>query len=190
MLRRMSRGVLVLLLATGIAGCGDSDEGRSEERGAERAPEATEARGDLRHVDGTVSLEGDTVVVHPVRGGDELRLERGEQVDVGVLRALAASRARSRVYYRSVEDPVAVQVEAAPVVRGDASTFEGTVVKVSTTSLTIRGDDGTRRFEIRPADRAAFDPEHLEEHRETGEPVRVHYRTVDGSDVGVSYEDA
>ena len=185
MIRSFFRTTCLLALAiAAVAGCGtDSGDDTSD---------ATSAGGatSLTHVDGTVQLEGDTLTVTPSSGDDTLVLPLGPEVEAAAVQALAVSQAKTRVFFVDDQDPVAAKVAAAPSAGKGAQTYEGQVVKVSTTSITVDGDDGQRTFTITEADRPAFDTRHLEEHRSEGEAVKIYYRTVDGSEHAVAYEDA
>jgi hypothetical protein len=186
-MHRIHRRILLLTLALVgaliIAGCGsDGSSTTSNASGTDG--------GSLQHVDGTVELSGETLTVTPSAGGDPIELGLGPAIARGPLQALVASGAKSRVFYTSGDTPLAAKVEAAPTAEDGAQTYDGQVVKVSSSSITIDGDDGQRTFEIRSADREGFDTAHLKEHRAEGSAVRIYYRAEGGTDHAVAYEDA
>jgi hypothetical protein len=191
--QRWSRGALataavVVVVALLVAGCGGSNTSPSAADGGGAA--GADAGVSLTHVDGTVAVEGDALLVTPKSGAVET-YAIGPAVQRGSLQALAAAGTKARVYYTRGADPIAARVDPAPKPEAGAQAFDGQVAKVSKTSIPIQGSDGARRtFTIRDQDASAFDVEHLEGHRDEGEPVRVYYRREGGNDYAVSYEDA
>ena len=185
----MNRSVtsIICCVATvlAVAGCGGSG---SDSKAAGTG--GGDAGVTLTHVDGVVSVAGDKLTVAPSSGAGQT-FEIGPAVQRGELQALVAAGTKARVFYTSDATPIAARVEAAPKASAGAKTFDGDVTKVSSTSITLRGSDGSSRtFSIRDEDASAFDVAHLTEHRDAGEPVRVYYRSEGGTDYAVSYEDA
>jgi hypothetical protein len=81
----------------------------------------------------------------------------------------------------------------------DASTIDGVIVRVTNEgglgdvrSFDLRTTDGTvRTFGLSKLENgASFPPGHLLEHSATAQPVRVWYRTEDGTDEAVWLDDA
>lgn len=171
--RRVIAGMLVGALV--FAGCGSS------EPDAQNAT-ATPATGTLEHVDGTIAVDGETLTVTPRGSTTGEELEIGSAVQPAELQAMAASGEVARVYHR---DGMAVRVQAASTGQ-TGETIEGTVTEVTDTTFTL--DSGTT-FAIESSE--AVDIDHLEEHRENGEPVRVWYTgELDADPVATAYEDA
>jgi hypothetical protein len=122
-----------------------------------------------------------------------MHFELGPDVAKGTVQALIATNARARVFYNSTskKEPVlAVAVEPAPIAGADAKTYDGTISDVSTTSITIDGDDGEKTFAIQEKDLPSFDVPHLNEHKTEGSPVRVYYVGSGDDAHAVAYEDA
>lgn len=177
------RALFVLLLAIAIAGCGSGGTGSKDT--ASGADGVT-----LTHVDGTLAVDGGELTVTPAKG-TAMTLAVGPAVAKGELQALAASGAKARVFYAEQGDPIAAKVEAAPSAGDGAKTVEGVITKVSASSISVQTSDGDKRtFSIEPADRSAFDTEHLEEHEAESSPVRIYYRADGGVEHAVAYEDA
>lgn len=177
--------VLLVAASMAVAGCGGGDDSSDD---------TAKGPGALSHVDGTLVMQGNRLMVVPEGNGAADEFLVGSGVANSTIQALVASKARARVFYRADGDDeparMAVAVQPAPTAGNGAKTYEGQITKVSSSSITIDGDDGTRTFAIKGADEAAFDVEHLEEHRDEGEPVRVYYRGSDASPNAVAYEDA
>ena len=80
----------------------------------------------------------------------------------------------------------------------DTASIDGVIVGVDSEGLTdvrsfeLRASDGSvRRFGLALLENGAeFPPGHLLEHSATAQPVRVWYRSVDGSDQAIRVEDA
>lgn len=184
----ISRSTTLLLLLVALllvaAGCGGDDAAGNDET-------TTEAQAvSLTHVDGAIELVGPTLTVTPSNGGEEITLAVGPAIEPGAVQALAAAGTKARVYYRDEAEPTAAKVEEAPTRAIGATVYEGQVVKVSAARIVIDGDDGEKTFTIRDEDRAAFDVDHLTEHRGEAEAVRVYVQRDADGEYAVSYEDA
>lgn len=178
---RLPQSLLLLLVAFVVAACG-SDE-PSSDSGSDV--------GSLEHADGTIALQDDRIVLTPTDGQGETRtFEIGPEVEVARLRAIEASGAPARVSFRPEEEPpVAAAVSEAPAAGEGGETYEGTVVSVDEQKLVVKGSDGERTFDVSGADAGVFDVPHLQEHADSGEPIRV-YTDPEAPDVGIAYEDA
>ena len=181
-------GTLLVTVATTLllVACGSGD-GDATTSTAERP---TSNANLLTHVDGTLAMDGDTLVVTPVADGAAIRMTLGPEVERGALQSVVTAGGRARVLYADGDAPVAARVEAVPEVSAEAKSYEGLVTKVTVGTLSIDGADGTRTFVVAAPDRRAFDLEHLEEHRDSGERIKVYYRAEGGADTAISYEDA
>lgn len=184
--RRPRTALVVAVAATLLAGCGSGDD----PTGSGPAGASGSSGASLTHVDGTLALSGETLTVTPSSGGAAIVMTLGPDVERGALQSVVAAGGTARVLYVDDDAPIAAKVEAAPDVDPAAKTYTGAVTKVTVGTLTIDGPDGERTFEVGAADREAFDLEHLEDHRDSGERVKVYYRAADGTDTALAYEDA
>lgn len=173
---------LLLVVATlALAACGDDDTSSNGSGGDVAAIEHL-------HVDGAVRGREDGFVI-TTPDGETYDFEYGPAVKPAEVRALEAAGAQARVTFRPTEDtPVATDIGEKPDKEG-LETYEGLVVRVTATELVVDGADGERTFSIAGTDHAAFDPDHLEEHREREEPIVVYFDPEDPG-TGIAYEDA
>lgn len=185
--------LLPLALAALLAGCGgsgDSTDG-SDQRAATTGASADADKVPAQHLDGSVRIDGETLVLTPENRAP-IRLQLGEEVAIAQVRALEASGAIARVTFEPAtgdDHGVAIDVRATPQHQG-AQTYTGVVTKVDAEQITIKGDGGVKTFAMGIDD--AHEVEHLQEHADTGSPVKVFLGEA-GSDAGpvvVAYEDA
>lgn len=184
-MRTVSRTFVALLIsAVALAGCGGSDE----ESGSDTTEGGGSATAALVHEDGTIKLDGDTLTITPKNGNEPYSFTLGPAVNRAEVLAMSASGAPARVTYREGED-VAAAVTPAPKVGEGVEAYEGLIVSVDDSTIVVKGDDGERSFDISGADAGAFDQEHLEDHKDESEPIRVYFQ-ADAPELGVAYEDA
>lgn len=184
-MRNVARTTVALLAAAAsLTGCGGSDD----ESRSTVSDTAGSAPPPLAHVDGTIEVEGDTLTVTPTGDSERRSFSLGPAVEKAEVLAVSASGAPARVTYREGDD-VATAVTPAPVAGGGVESVEGLVVSISADTLVIDADGDERSFDISGADAAAFDKEHLEDHKAAAEPIRVYFK-ADAPELGVAYEDA
>lgn len=176
--------LVAALAAVALVGCGaSSEDGATTGR-------STAGTGRLIHVDGTLQPAEDGFVLTPSSGDAAITFRLGPAVQAATVRALEVSGAPARVSYRLTDqEPVAAAVVAAPKIDAGLAHYDGTIVDVDATSLTVDGADGSRTFTIAPQDAAGFDVEHLREHRSQQAPVRIYFDPKT-PDAAVAYEDA
>lgn len=186
-MRLFPRTCITVVATIALLGCGGSNDNGSttDSNGDASAPKAAAA---IVHVDGTITLEGETLTITPKDGSEPHSFALGPEVQQAEVLAIAASKAPARVTYREGED-VAAAVTPAPTKGAGIEAYEGLIVSVDSSSIVIDGSDGERTFDTSAADPGAFDTHHLEAHKTEAEPVRVYFR-VSAPDAGISYEDA
>ena len=179
--------ILVLALSgPGLAGCGDAGGTSAATTGGKSS-----ASGSLKHVDGTVKLADQSLLVTPSAGGEPLSMAAGPELAAAELQALTASAEPVRVYFRDGDDPVAVRVQRTAAT-DSATSATGAVTEISDTTLTLQPDGGgdPLRLTIRPEDAAGFDVVHLKQHQSQKASIKVFYEEANGAAYALSYEDA
>jgi hypothetical protein len=174
--------VLLVVVALVFAGCGSSGS-------TDASTDSGSDAGKLTHVDGTIVVSGDGFTLTPKNGDAAKEFTLGPEVQLGALKALESSGAPARVTYRSGDTLVAASVVPAPAIGEELDSYEGTVVSIDESQITLKGDDGEKTFDISGASDDAFDVAHLKDHASEGSPVRV-YVDPAAPKVGVAYEDA
>lgn len=189
--RSLALLALLLLTAVALAACG-GDNDKDTDATSDSIAKKTDA-GRLTHGDGSIKLDGDTLTLSPAAGGAAVVLKLGPAVAQGTVQALVSTNARARVFYNPTskdDELIAVSVQPAPTAGADAMTYDGEIVNVSEKIISIKGNDGTKTFQILEKDLPSFDIPHLEEHQDEQSPVRVYYEGEGGDTHAVAYEDA
>lgn len=180
-LSKTLRSALFVTSATVFAvGCGSS--GKKAEQ--------------TKHIDGRLKLANISSVTLELESGKTqkftIRESDRDDVRIATVQALVAAEVPVRVTYSTSNGKSnAVKVEEAPNPFADLPTVEGKVTAADATSVTLDTADGIHVIQIKPEDEFRMEPEHLaEDHKASGEPVRIFYVEKDGTKYGRSFEDA